>query len=159
MAREIERKFLVAGDGWRMHADHGVRFVQGYLCDPKTASVRVRIEGEVARLNIKSAMLGISRHEYEYPIPLHDAEEMLQELCDGPCIAKTRYHVEHAGRVWEVDVFDGDNAGLIVAEIELDREDEPFERPGWLGAEVSHDARYYNVMLAKNPYKNWKHED
>ncbi len=155
MAREIERKFLVINDGWRDGADHGVRFKQGYLCEPNTASVRVRIEGDVARLNIKSATLGISRHEYEYDVPLRDAEEMLKSLCGGPLIEKTRYHVEHGPHVWEIDVFDGDNAGLIVAELELQREDEPFEKPAWLGAEVSHEKRYYNVMLAKHPFKDW----
>lgn len=156
MAKEIERKFLVNGDAWRARAQAGVPYVQGYLCEPNTASVRVRIEGQVARLNIKGATLGISRHEYEYEIPRADADEMLRTLCTGPLIEKTRYHVEHGNHVWEIDVFAGDNAGLIVAEIELDREDEIFEKPEWLGSEVSHDARYYNVMLAKNPYKNWK---
>jgi adenylate cyclase len=158
MPQEIERKFLVRNDAWRAAADHGTRYKQGYLCEPRFASVRVRIEGEVARLNIKSATLGISRREYEYDIPLRDAEDMLKTLCDGPVIEKTRYHVEHGDHVWEIDVFDGDNAGLVVAELELQREDEPYEPPDWLGAEVSHDKRYYNVMLARHPYKDWKHE-
>ncbi len=158
MPQEIERKFLVLNDSWRSAADHGVRFKQGYLCEPKSASVRVRIEGDVARLNIKSATLGISRHEYEYAIPVRDAEDMLKTLCEGPVIEKTRYHVENANHVWEIDVFEGDNEELVVAELELKSEDEVFERPAWLGREVSHDKRYYNVMLVNNPYKNWKHE-
>lgn len=158
MPKEIERKFLVSSTAWHDSAGPGVRYRQGYLCEPKLASVRVRIEGEVARLNIKSATVGITRLEYEYDIPVRDAEEMLKTLCDGPVIEKTRYHVEHGDHVWEIDVFEGDNAGLIVAELELQREDEPFERPAWVGAEVSHDMRYYNVMLAKHPYKDWKHQ-
>lgn len=156
MPKEIERKFLVSSDAWRAQADAGMPFLQGYLCEPKTASVRVRIEGQTARLNIKGATLGISRTEFEYEIPLQDADEILRTLCTGPLVEKTRYHVRHGNHVWEIDVFAGDNAGLIVAEIELSREDEAFEKPEWLGSEVSHDARYYNVMLAKHPYKNWK---
>lgn len=156
MGKEIERKFLVTSEAWRTHAEAGVPFLQGYLCEPKTASVRVRIEGPVARLNIKGATLGISRAEYEYAIPVQDADEILRTLCAGPLVEKTRYHVHHRDHLWEIDVFAGDNAGLIVAEIELRREDETFDKPDWLGAEVSHESRYYNVMLAQHPYKNWK---
>ena len=156
MATEIERKFLVLNDSWRAQAAPGMRYRQGYISGSKNASVRVRIEGEVARLNIKSATLGVTRREYEYAIPLNDANEMLKDLCDGPLIDKLRYHVHHGKHLWEIDVFEGDNAGLVVAEIELGSEDETFMRPGWLGQEVSHDARYYNVCLAQHPYKNWK---
>jgi len=156
VATEIERKFLVLNDRWRAQAAPAVRYRQGYLSGSKKSSVRVRIEGEVARLNIKSATLGVTRREYEYAIPLHDANEMLKDLCDGPLIDKLRYHVQHGAHLWEIDVFEGDNAGLVVAEIELRREDEPFARPDWLGQEVSHDARYYNVCLAQHPFKNWK---
>jgi len=156
MAIEIERKFLVADERWREQADAGQRLAQGYLIGASHASVRVRIEGERANLNIKSATLGIQRQEYEYPIPLTDAREILDTLCEKPIIEKTRYHVEHAGHTWEIDVFDGDNAGLVVAEIELNHESESFESPDWLGEEVSDDVRYYNVSLVKHPYKEWR---
>lgn len=156
MATEIERKFLVLNDTWRAQAAPGVRYRQGYLSGSKKSSVRVRIEGEVARLNIKSATLGMTRREYEYMIPVNDAHEMLESLCDAPLIDKLRYHVRHGDHLWEIDVFEGDNAGLVVAEIELAHEDEPFARPDWIGREVSHDKRYYNVCLARHPFKNWK---
>jgi adenylate cyclase len=155
MPTEVERKFLVTGDGWRRQARPGTPFRQGYLNTPGRSSVRVRIEGERANLNIKSAVPGIRRREYEYPIPLHDAQELLDELCEGPIIEKVRYHVPHAGHTWEVDVFGGANEGLVVAELELEHEEEPFERPDWLGEEVSHDQRYYNVSLVKHPYSQW----
>ena len=129
---------------------------QGYMSGGEQASVRVRVQGEQAFLNIKSATLGVWRREYDYPIPLHDGEEILDHLCMGPLIEKTRYLVEYAGHTWEVDVFEGDNAGLVVAEIELDSEDQPFEKPPWAGEEVSHDPRYYNVCLVKHPYKEWR---
>lgn len=158
MATEIERKFLVLNDTWRAQAAPGVRYLQGYLANSKQASVRVRIEGEVARLNIKSATLGVTRREYEYAIPVSDAREILKDLCDEPLIDKLRYHVRHGGHRWEIDVFEGDNAGLVVAEIELASEDEIFARPDWLGREVSHDARYYNVCLAQHPFKHWQEQ-
>lgn len=156
MATEIERKFLVADETWRRRAAPGVRMRQGYLSGGGQSSVRVRVQGDAAYLNIKSATLGVRRHEYEYAIPLADAEEMLDLLCAQPLIEKMRYEVEHAGHVWEVDVFEGDNAGLVVAEIELASEDEIFEKPAWAGEEVSHDPRYYNVSLVKHPYKAWR---
>jgi adenylate cyclase len=156
MATEIERKFLVNDAGWRRQAGEGMRLRQGYLAGGKDSSIRVRSGGGMAHLNIKSATLGVSRREYDYPIPMSDAEELLNHLCERPLIEKTRYHVEHAGHTWEVDIFEGDNAGLVVAEIELQREDEVFARPPWLGAEVSHDPRYYNVSLVRHPYKEWK---
>lgn len=158
MATEIERKFLVLDDSWRAEATRSVRMRQGYLSGGGQSSIRVRVQGDEAFLNIKSATLGVRRLEYEYPIPLRDAEEMLDRLCAGPLIEKTRYDVPRAGHVWEIDVFEGDNAGLVVAEIELDGEDDFFEKPAWAGAEVSHDPRYYNVSLVKNPYKNWRPE-
>lgn len=160
MATEIERKFLLKDDSWRAQADVGTPMRQGYLIaasaqqQPK-ASVRVRIAGEEANLNIKSATLGVTRQEYEYPIPLHEANEMLDTLADGPLIEKTRYHVPHGGHTWEIDVFSGDNAGLVVAEVELAAADEPFQRPPWLGEEVSDDPRYYNVCLVQHPFKDW----
>lgn len=160
MATEIERKFLLAGDGWKQQADAGVVMRQGYLNTASSdqqgkSSVRVRIAGDQANLNIKGATLGVTRQEYEYAIPLADANELLDTLADGPLIEKTRYHVRHGTHTWEIDVFAGDNQGLVVAEIELAAADESFERPAWLGEEVSDDPRYYNVCLVKHPYKDW----
>ena len=159
MGMEIERKFRVQDDSWRKQADAGTRFRQGYLSGSKKASVRVRIEGERANLNIKSSTLGITRSEYEYEIPLKEAEELLKELCEKPLIEKTRYYLTFAGKLWEVDVFAGDNEGLVVAEVELPSEDAIFEVPPWAGEEVSHDKRYYNVCLVKHPYKDWTDRD
>ncbi|NOZ38181.1 MAG: CYTH domain-containing protein [Gammaproteobacteria bacterium] len=155
MGVEIEKKFLLANDAWRQHANAGTAFKQGYLLGSEKSSVRVRIEGDKANLNIKSATLGISRQEFEYPIPLEDAQILLETLCQKPLIEKIRYHVPYAGHVWEIDVFEGDNAGLVVAEIELAKEDEAFDRPDWLGEEVSDDPRYYNVSLVKHPFCDW----
>ena len=155
MPIEIERKFLVRNKSWRDTADDGVRFRQGYLIGAKQASVRVRIEGEQANLNIKGATLGVRRQEFEYPIPLDEANELLDTLCEKPLIEKIRYTVRYGNHVWEIDLFEGDNAGLVVAEIELADEHEPFERPTWLGEEVSADPRYYNVSLVKHPYREW----
>ena len=155
MGIEIERKFLVCNDSWRDHADKGTPYEQGYLCGTGDCSIRVRIEGDQARLNIKSATLGIRRQEFEYPIPVDEARELLDSFC--PCtVCKTRYFVEHAGKTWEVDVFEQDNAGLVVAEIELDDEDEQLSLPDWAGQEVSADTRYYNTELAKHPYRTWR---
>ncbi|GMQ83764.1 MAG: CYTH domain-containing protein [Gammaproteobacteria bacterium] len=155
MAIEIERKFLLRDDSWREQADAGVFYRQGYLAGDLLSSVRVRLAGDKAWLNIKEATSTIRRLEYEYPIPAEDAAELLQELCADNRIDKTRYHVHHAGHLWEVDVFEGANAGLVVAEIELNDEQEVFETPPWLGEEVSHDPRYYNMNLAKTPYTQW----
>lgn len=156
MATEIERKFLLRDASWRDTADSGTRFRQGYLVGAERASVRVRIEGDKANLNIKSATLGIHRQEFEYPIPLAEAEELLDTLCEQPQIIKTRYLVHYGQHTWEIDVFSGDNDGLVVAEVELGSEDESFERPPWIGDEVSGDTRYYNVCLVKHPYKDWR---
>ncbi len=155
MAQEVERKFLLRSSAWREHADAGERMRQGYLVGAQRASIRVRVAGEQAWLNIKSATLGVERREYEYPIPLSDAEEMLAELCERPQIEKVRYEVPWGGHTWEVDVFEGDNEGLVVAEIELGDAEEAFERPPWLGEEVSDDPRYYNVCLIQHPYREW----
>jgi adenylate cyclase len=155
MGIEIERKFLLRNDNWQAEADAGTRMRQGYFAGPQRASIRVRIEGESANLNIKSAELGIRRLEFEYPVPLAEAEEMLDSLCEKPLVEKTRYHVRYAGAEWEVDVFEGDNAGLVVAEIELPGEEAGFEKPEWLGDEVSDDPRYYNVSLVTHPYCDW----
>ena len=155
MATEIERKFLVRNEAWRQQADDGTPFLQGYLNEDGRSSVRVRIEGGHANLNIKSATAGVQRQEYGYPIPLEDARQMLADLCIGGMVQKTRYRVPHGKHLWEVDVFGGDNAGLVVAEIELDSATEVFARPDWLGEEVSHEARYYNHFLARHPWKGW----
>jgi adenylate cyclase len=161
MGIEIERKFLVTGDGWRAQAHRVVPMAQGYLNDQaamdsgaQRASVRVRLEGDEARLNIKSRELGRSRQEFDYPIPVEEARALLA-LCVGGLIDKRRHLVEHAGHLWEVDEFLGDNAGLVVAEIELQHRDETFAHPDWLGAEVTEAARYYNLALASRPYSQW----
>ena len=155
MPLEIERKFLLKNEEWRKQADAGTAYRQGYLVGSKQASVRVRIEGEVARLNIKSATLGIRRQEYEYSIPVDEAEEMLDTLCEQPQIEKIRYKLVHGTHLWEIDVFAGANAGLVVAEVELASEDESLELPTWVAEEVSDDPRYYNVSLVKHPYSAW----
>jgi adenylate cyclase len=155
MAIEIERKYLLKNDAWRAQADQGAEYVQGYLVGSPSASVRVRIQGEQAYINIKSATLGIRRTEYEYAIPLKDARHMLDKLCEKPLIKKKRYHVNHSGNVWEVDEFSGENTGLVVAEIELPDEETQPVLPDWIGEEVSGDPRYYNVSLVKHPYCKW----
>jgi adenylate cyclase len=152
MGIEIERKFLVQGTDWKN--DAGVRYSQGYLNRDKARTVRVRVAGEQAFLTIKGISTGATRAEFEYPIPLADAQALLA-LCDGPCIEKTRYRLPVDGMVWEVDEFAGDNAGLVVAEIELQSEDQVFSRPHWLGPEVTHDARYFNSNLAAHPFSQW----
>ncbi|MBL6750585.1 MAG: CYTH domain-containing protein [Nevskia sp.] len=155
MPIEIERKFLVAGDGWRRQATHCIPMRHGYLTDRGgRASVRVRIEGESGKLNIKAAVVGAARAEYEYDIPAAEAQEILADLCAG-VILKTRHYVPAGDLTWEIDVFEGANAGLVVAEIELLRIDQPFERPAWLGAEVTELHRYYNQALAEHPYSRW----
>lgn len=155
MATEIERKFLIADDDWRQHAHDSRHFEQGYLCGRGPASIRARIDGESARLNIKAAEIGTTRAEYDYAIPLADARHMIDNLCVASPVKKTRYWVKHAGHIWEIDVFEDDNAPLVVAEIELDTADEEFEHPDWLGKEVTDDERYYNHALALNPYASW----
>ncbi len=154
MATEIERKFLLANDGWRAGAV-GRRYRQGYLSTDKARTVRVRAIDEEAYLTIKGATEGLSRLEFEYPIPAADAEALLEQLCEQPIIDKTRYRISHGAHVWEVDEFHGANAGLIVAEIELGSEDEAFERPEWIGEEVSGDPRYFNSNLIAHPYSDW----
>ncbi|MCG5531371.1 CYTH domain-containing protein [Halorhodospira halochloris] len=155
MAQEIERKFLLKNDDWRDYADSGQAMRQGYLIGAEKASIRVRTAADRAWLNIKSATLGVERLEYEYEIPLTDAEEMLESLCERPLIEKVRYEVAWHGDVWEIDVFEGDNAGLVVAEIELEDPQQQFTLPPWVGEEVSDDPRYYNVCLVKHPFSQW----
>lgn len=154
MGTEIERKFLVKGDGWR-RAARGMPVRQGYLCADEAVSVRVRVAGARATLTIKGAQHGLSRAEYEYPLPLADAEALLDTLCRRPLIEKTRYQLEVGGKTWVVDEFAGDNAGLIVAEVELEGEEEPVVLPEWAGQEVSDDPRYLNVNLARHPFRRW----
>ena len=154
MGIEIERKFLVKNDLWKADADDGTVFKQGYLTQAGSCSVRVRKEGDTANLNIKSAEMGIQRQEFEYPIPVYEADELLDLFCPRT-VSKTRYEVSYAGKTWEIDVFEKDNVGLVVAEIELDSPDEAFEIPDWAGEEVSAEARYYNNELARFPYSKW----
>jgi CYTH domain-containing protein len=153
MATEIERKFLVRGTDWRRGTP--VRYCQGYLNRDKERTVRVRIADRKAYLTIKSVTQGATRAEFEYPIPMEDARQLLK-LSDGPIIEKDRYRIAHEGSQWEVDEFHGENAGLIMAEIELKSEHQPFARPAWLGEEVTHDRRYYNSNLAGHPYQSWR---
>jgi len=155
MGIEIERKFLVVNDGWRKDVISETRLKQGYLANQERASVRVRIAGHQAHLNIKSATLGIRRSEFEYEIPLSDAEDMLEKVAIRPFIDKTRHRVKCGEHIWEVDLFHGENRGLIVAEIELSSEDESFKIPEWVGDEVSGDTRYFNVCLVKHPFCKW----
>jgi adenylate cyclase len=155
MATEIERKFLLLNQDWQEYTRSELHIVQGYLATNEFSSTRIRIQNDKANINIKSATLGITRTEFEYSIPVNDARLMLEDLCIKPVIEKTRFTVEHMGHTWEIDVFSGDNEGLIVAEIELSSPDEAFEKPSWIGEEVSNDARYYNACLVNNPYKNW----
>jgi adenylate cyclase len=152
MATEIERKFLVHGTEWRQ--GEPVRISQGYLSREKQSTVRVRIAGKRAYLTVKGRTRGASRAEFEYEVPVQDAEELMR-LCAEPPLEKNRYTVKHAGAVWEIDEFLGANVGLVVAEIELEAEDQPFSRPSWLSTEVTEDPRYYNSNLIADPYKTW----
>jgi adenylate cyclase len=154
VGREIERKFLVRSDAWRAAATERVPMSQGYIARSDRNSVRVRLAGERAWLNIKSGGLVAARHEFEYSIPVGDARELLA-LATGPLIEKTRHIVRFGGFEWEVDEFHGANAGLVVAEIELDEEAQQFPLPHWAGAEVTHLGRYYNVNMVRHPYSEW----
>lgn len=154
MPTEIERKFLVVGDDWRT-LGKGTVYCQGYLAASKDRTIRVRIAGDRAFLTIKGASQGISRAEFEYSIPVEDAQQMLETLCDRPFIQKTRYKIEWEGYLWEVDEFEAENKGLIMAEVELEDANQPLSVPPWIGEEVSHDARYFNANLMKFPYSQW----
>lgn len=154
MAREIERKFLVRRELWRPD-DAGQTIRQGYLVSSAALSVRVRTCGAQAFLTIKGPKEGMLRHEYEYPITRADADEMLDTLCIKPLIEKTRYTMKHDEREWVVDVFTGANAGLVLAEIELESEEAAFTRPAWAGEEVTDDVRYLNANLALKPFSRW----
>jgi len=153
MGKEIERKFLVTGDAWRTGECSDYR--QGYLSIDKQRTVRVRVAGDTAFLTVKGITEGATRAEYEYPIPVVDAQAMLESLCLRPLIEKRRYRILHGGMTWEIDEFLGDNTGLIVAEIELETAQQPFDKPAWLGEEVTSDPRFYNANLVTRPYNAW----
>ena len=151
MGTEIEKKFLVTGDEWR-ELGVGAAYCQGYLNAAKGRTVRVRIIGDQGILTIKGPSSGSARLEFEYEIPVDEAREILDSLCEKPLIEKDRYKIEYAGFTWEVDEFKGENEGLLFAEIELDEEDQEFEKPPWIGREVTGDSRYYNANLVNNPF-------
>jgi adenylate cyclase len=153
MALEIERKFLVTGDAWRAMA-RGTAYRQGYLCNARARSVRIRASDTDAWLTVKGETMGMVRPEFEYRIPRADADALL-ELCLQPLIEKTRYRVEHAGQTWEVDEFAAENAGLVLAEIELQETGQQIDLPAWVGEEVTQDPRYYNANLQLHPYRQW----
>jgi adenylate cyclase len=154
MALEIERKYLI--DLEKISPlENGIRIKQGYLSTDKNTVVRVRTKNDKAYLTIKGSNSGIARLEFEYEIPLDEANEMIEKLCQKPVIDKTRYIINHENYTWEVDIFYGDNEGLIVAEVEFSSEDEKINLPLWIKEEVSHDERYYNSNLMKHPYKDW----
>ncbi len=154
MGTEIERKFLVKGDEWRSLGT-GVLYRQGYIPTLGKQTVRVRIVGNTGYLTIKGATVGNSRMEFEYPIQLQDAREMLDNLCSHPLIEKTRYKIRQGDLIWEVDEFMGENEGLIIAEVELQTENQTITLPDWIEREVS-DPKYYNANLAKVPYSQWE---
>ena len=153
MGKEIERKFLVKDDSWK--TEQGTKYRQGYLNSIKERTVRVRTIADKGFLTIKGITVGVTRLEYEYEIPTQEAEELLTELCEKPLIEKNRYKIPYGGFTFDVDEFFGENEGLIVAEVELESEDQQFEKPAWLGEEVSGDPRYFNSNLIKHPYGIW----
>ncbi|MDB9445449.1 CYTH domain-containing protein [Anabaena sp. CS-542/02] len=154
MAQEIERKYLLQGDSWR-ELSIGSVYCQGYIATKNQVTVRVRIVGQQGYLTIKGPSVECSRLEFEYPIPVEDAQEMLNTLCEQPWIEKIRYKVEWGGLTWEIDEFDGLNKGLILAEVELKDANQEIELPPWIGEEVSHDHRYFNSYLVKHPFSQW----
>ncbi|MEX2352857.1 MAG: CYTH domain-containing protein, partial [Gammaproteobacteria bacterium] len=147
--------FLVRNDAWKHHVDSHIDIIQGYLANTDKCSIRIRVSGTRADLNIKSMTIDISRTEYEYPIPYDEAQTMLKQLCVQPLIRKTRYFVTVGRHTWEIDEFEGENAGLIIAELELEHPETDFDRPDWLGEEVSQDPRYFNICLVEHPYCDW----
>lgn len=154
MAIEIEKKYLIDLDKLN-HLENGIEIKQGYIETKDKTAVRVRIKGKKAFLTIKSKNDGISRLEFEYSIPVDEAKEMLEKLCKKPLIEKTRYEIVYDKHTWEIDIFYGDNDGLVVAEVELSSEDEEVTLPPWIKQEVTDDTRYYNSNLMNHPYKNW----
>lgn len=154
MAKEIERKFLLRNDDWKSSVVISYELKQGYLNSTPERTVRVRIRGSKGMLTVKGKNKGISRVEFQYEVPLIDAEALLL-MCEQPIIEKTRHEVLFKRHTWEIDVFEGENLGLAVAEIELESEDEVFKHPDWIGEEVSTDSRYYNASLIRHPYSKW----
>lgn len=154
MGKEIERKYLVKDNSWK-ELTAGVYYRQGYLSTVKERTVRVRTVGEKGYLTIKGVTTGVTRSEFEYEIPAEEANQMLDNLCEKPIIEKLRAKVPFDGLTWEIDEFHGENEGLIVAEVELQDENQKYEKPSWVGEEVSGDPRYFNSNLIKNPFKNW----
>lgn len=158
MAKEIEKKFLIADNSWRGLGE-GIFYCQGYLNSEKGRTVRIRTFGDRGVLTIKGPDEGGVKLEYEYDIPIGDAREMLERLCHRPLIEKVRHRILFAGFTWEIDEFKGENTGLLMAEIELDFVGQEFEKPPWIGREVTGDARYYNANLVHNPYSNWREQE
>jgi adenylate cyclase len=154
MGKEIERKYLVKNDSWRAGAK-GKRYRQGYLSTVKERTVRIRSAGDKGYITVKGITVGDTRSEYEYEIPLADADEMLDKLAQRPLIEKTRYRIPQGEITWEIDEFEGENRGLIVAEVELKDAKQKVELPGWIGEEVSNDPRYYNANLVQHPFSKW----
>ena len=154
MGTEIERKFLLKGEAWRAGAK-GTMYRQGYLNSAKERTVRIRTVGDKAFLTIKGITVGATRAEYEYPIPFDECNAMLDALAEKPLIEKKRYKISHGGLTWEIDEFFGDNRGLIVAEVELQSEGQAFDKPDWVGDEVTGDPRYFNSNLIKHPFTQW----
>ncbi len=158
--QEIERRFLVIDNRWRIGSRAGHSCEQGYISsNVEKITVRVRLIGSRGFLTFKGPTHGISRREMEYEIPANEAEYMLKKFCDDRRISKTRYNLKFNGLLWEIDEFSGANKGLILAEIELEREDQPFEKPDWIGKEISMDSRYFNAMLAQHPFSEWEREE
>ena len=158
MGVEIEKKFLVRNESWRQGVTESIPIRQGYLASAERCAVRVRLAGNRAWLTIKGARVHGAAPEYNYPIPVTDAE-MLLCMAERPLIEKTRHLVPHSGKMWEVDEFSGENKGLILAEIELTHTEEPFALPAWAGREVTEYARFYNVRLVNRPYSTWSEEE
>lgn len=154
MSREIERKYLVVGEAWRSPGTV-IRLRQGYLSTVKERTVRVRVAGDAGYLTVKGITRGATRTEFEYEIPVADADHMLDELCERPLIEKTRHLVDHGDLTWEIDEFGGVNTGLVIAEVELEDEAQPIDLPGWIGDEVTADPRYFNANLIAHPYSRW----
>ncbi len=155
MAIEIERKFLLRNNDWQALEHTSAYYQQAYFCNTAKVSVRIRMSNAKAWVSFKSTTLEISRFEYEYEVPLNEAKQMMDEFSEGSIISKTRYFVPVESHIWEIDVFEGDNQGLVVAEIELQHTDEDFFKPAWIGEEVSKDMRYFNSNLVTYPFKDW----
>lgn len=159
MSVEIERKFLVLDDSWRNDVTSSMRLRQGYLAADEDLSIRVRLAGDTATLTIKKRINDARRLEFEYEIPAEDAHALLDRVCRRLLIEKTRHILDHGGATWEIDVFEGDNGGLVVAEVELDHESRLLEKPTWAGKEVTGDSRYYNASLVSRPFRDWSGSD